>query len=77
MTGEEEVSTPQDYYEGFESRRYYRLTSKGIEAPDWKWSNPHRVIYPLFDLEYYREKRKAHHYTKKAPTLSRVARTTA
>ncbi len=74
-TGEEEVSSPQSYYEGFEPRRYYRLTSKGIEAPDWKWSNPHRIIYPLFDLEYYREKRKAHHYSKKAPTLSRRAHT--
>ncbi len=75
-TGEEEVSTPQDYYEGFEPRRYYRLSKKGIEAPDWEWSNPHRVLYPEFTPEYYRDKRKAHHYTRKAPTLSRKARTT-
>ena len=73
-SGEEEVSTPQDYYEGFEPRRFYRLTRKGMEAPDHEWSNPHRVLYPQFGLEYYREKRKAHHYTKKAPTLSRRAR---
>jgi len=71
------VSTPQDYYEGFEPRRYYRLTSKGIEAPDWKWSNPHFILYPQFDLEYYREKRKNHHYTRKSPTLSRKVRTAA
>jgi len=73
-SGEEEVSTPQDYYDGFEPRRFYLLTKKGIEAPDDEWSNPHRVLYPQFGLEYYREKRKAHHYTKKAPTLSRRAR---
>ena len=73
-TGEEEMSAPQDYYEDFEPRRYYRLTRKGIEAPDDEWSNPHRTLYPQFDLEYYREKRKAHNYTKKAPTLSRKAR---
>lgn len=74
VTGEEEVSTPQDYYEGFEPRRYYRLTKKGIAAPDHQWSNPHRTLYPQFGLEYYREKRKAHHYTRRVPTLSRRVR---
>lgn len=73
-TGEEEVSTLQDYYEDFEPRRYYRLTNKGIEAPDDEWANPHRTLYPQFDLEYYRVKRRMHHYTRKAPTLSRKAR---
>ncbi len=71
-TGQEEASTPQSYYEGFEPRRYYRLTTAGIEAPDWKWSNPHRILYPIFDLEYYREKRQEHKYVKKAPTKKRV-----
>ena len=74
VTGEEEVSTPQDYYEGFEPRRYYRLTKKGIEAPDHQWSNPHRTLYPQFGPEYYREKRRTHHYTKRVPTLSRRGR---
>lgn len=73
-TGEEEQSTPQDYYEGFEPRRYYRLTKKGVEAPDNQWSNPHRTLYPQFGLEYYRQKRKAHHYTRRVPTLSRRGR---
>jgi len=73
-TGVEEASIPQDYYEDFEPRRYYRLTKKGIEAPDGEWSNPHRTLYPQFGLEYYREKRKAHHYTRRVPTLSRRAR---
>lgn len=73
-TGEEEVSTPQGYYENFEPRRYYRLARKGIEAPDHQWSNPHRTLYPQFDLEYYREKRKMRHYTRRVPTLSRRGR---
>lgn len=74
VTGEEEVSTPQDYYKDFEPRRYYRLSKKGIEAPNDEWSNPHRTLYPQFGLEYYREKRKAHHYFRRVPTLSRRAR---
>jgi hypothetical protein len=71
LTGEEEVSTPQDYYEGFAPRRYYRLTQKGIEAPDHQWSNPHRALYPTYTLEYYREKRREHKYVKKSPTKRR------
>jgi len=70
-TGHEEVSTPQSYYEDFEPRRYYRLSQKGIAAPDHEWSNPHRVLYPQFDLEYFREKRRNHHYVRKVPTKSR------
>lgn len=70
-TREEEVSTPQDYYEGFEPRRYYRLTKKGREAADYQWSNPYRTLYPQFDEAYFREKRAAHTYVKKAPTKSR------
>ncbi len=72
-TGKEEKSTPQDYYEGFEPRRYYRLTKEGKEAPDYEWSNPHLTLYPQFNLEYFREKRKEHHYSRKAPTKSRRA----
>ena len=73
-TGEEEASTPQGYCEDFEPRRYYRLSRKGIEAPDQQWSNPHRALYPQFDLAYYREKRKAHRYTRRVPTLRRKGR---
>ena len=73
-TGKEEKSTPQDYYDGFEPRRYYRLTRKGREAPDYEWSNPHLTLYPQFSLEYFREKRKEHRYTKKAPTKTRRTR---
>jgi len=73
-SGVEQASIPQAYCENFEPRRYYRLTKKGIEAPDQQWSNPHRTLYPHFGLEYYREKRKTHHYTRRVPTLSRRAR---
>ncbi len=75
-TGEEEKSTPQDYYEGFQPRIYYRLTRKGIEAPDPEWSNPKLVLYPQFSLEYHRLKRKEHHYSpRRIPGRShRVAR---
>jgi hypothetical protein len=78
FTGKEEKSTPQDYYEGFQPRIYYRLTKKGIGAPDYQWSNPHLILYPEYSLEYFREKRKEHHYSKKAPTKSRrTVKTTA
>jgi len=76
-TGKEEKSAPQDYYEGFQTRRYYRLTRKGIEAPDYQWSNPHRTLYPEFSLQYFREKRRQHYYTKRAPTRSRRVRVAA
>jgi hypothetical protein len=70
-TGAEEKSSPQDYYDEFAPRRYYRLTEKGITAPDYEWSNPHRMLYPQFDELYFREKRKQYHYVKKAPTKRR------
>jgi len=70
-TGEEEVSTPQSYYEGFAPRRYYRLTKKGREAPGYEWSNPHRTLYPMFDLEYYRGKRRQHKYVSNSNLQSR------
>lgn len=72
-TGEEERSAPQDYYEGFQPRVYYRLTTKGIKAPDYEWSNPKLVLYPQFSLEYHREKRKEHHYSKRVPGKSHRA----
>jgi len=72
-TGVEEISTPKDYYEGFQPRVYYRLTKKGIDAPDYEWSNPKLVLYPNFDLEYHRQKRKEHHYSKRVPGKSHRA----
>jgi hypothetical protein len=67
-TGQIEKSAPQDYYAGFQPRRFYRLTRKGTRAPDPQWSNPHLTLYPKFDLEYHKEKRKARRYVRKAPT---------
>jgi len=72
-TGKEEKSAPQDYYEGFQSRVFYRLTKKGIDAPDYEWSNPKLVLYPKFDLEYHRAKRKEHHYSRRIPGKSHRA----
>lgn len=69
----EEPSGPQEYDPHFQPRRYYRLTKKGIDAPDAEWSNPKLILYPKFDLEYHREKRKQHHYSKRVPTKSHRA----
>ena len=71
LTGKEETSSIQEYYAEAPPRKYYRLTRKGTEAPDYEWSRPQLVLYPQFGLEYFREKRKEHHYSKKAPTKSR------
>jgi hypothetical protein len=71
LTGKEEPSGPGEYHENFQPRIYYRLTKKGTDAPDYEWSNPHLTLYPQFGLGYFREKRKAHYYSKKAPTKSR------
>lgn len=72
-TGVQEISTPQDFFEGFQPRVYYRLTRKGIEAPDPEWSNPKLVLYPQFSLSYHRAKRKQHHYSKRVPGKSHRA----
>ena len=47
FTGEEEASSLQEYYPSAPPRRYYRLTRKGIEAPDWQWSNPLIARHPV------------------------------
>jgi len=78
FTGEEETSSVQeampDYPEA-PPRKYYRLTREGIEAPDPEWSRPQLVLYPEIKgqpgLQYFRENRKKHHYSKKSPTKSR------
>jgi len=66
----EEPSGPEEYDPKFQPRRYYRLTKKGISAPDYEWSNPKLILYPQFSLEYHREKRKQHHYSRRVPTKS-------
>jgi DNA-binding PadR family transcriptional regulator len=43
---------------------YYRLTKKGIEAPDHQWSNPQLTLYPERGLDYYREKRAQRKYAR-------------
>jgi hypothetical protein len=76
FTGREEPSTLQDVYPPAPPRRYYRLTRKGIEAPDYEWSRPQRVLYPEIGgislLAYTRERRNQHRYSKKSPTKSRA-----
>ena len=72
MTGEDETSAFQENYPDGPPRKYYRLTKKGIEAPDYEWSRPQLALYPELGLEYFREKRKEHHYSTKSPTKSGV-----
>lgn len=76
FTGEEETSSLQEVYPPAPPRRYYRLTRKGIEAPDPEWSRPQQVLYPEIGgvplLAYTKEKRSEHHYSKKKPTRSRL-----
>ncbi len=71
FTGKEEPASMQDYYPEAPPRRYYRLIEKGINAPDYEWSNPQLTLYPERPLEYFREKRRQHKYSRRAPTLSR------
>jgi len=71
VTGKEEKSSVQEVmpdYPEAPPRRYYRLTKKGREAPDYQWSNPQLTLYPERGLEYFREKRKERKYVRKAPT---------
>jgi len=75
FTGQEEPSTPQSYmpdYPQAPPRKYYRLTTKGIEAPDFQWSNPQLTLYPERGLEYFREKRRGRTYVQKRPTKRRA-----
>ncbi len=75
FTGEEETSSLQEVYPPGPPRRYYRLTREGIGAPDPQWSRPQLVLYPEIKgqslLDYTREKRSEHHYSKKSPTKTR------
>jgi hypothetical protein len=74
FTGKEETASMQDYCPEAPPRRYYRLTKKGKNAPDYEWSNPQLILYPERPLEYFREKRRLRKYTRKAPTRSRRSR---
>ncbi|MFH0769084.1 MAG: hypothetical protein V1932_05915, partial [Chloroflexota bacterium] len=74
-TGREEKSSVQEVMPNYPQappRRYYRLTKKGKEAPDYQWSNPQLTLYPERGLEYFREKRRERKYVRKAPTKRRV-----
>ncbi len=71
LTGVEERSILQDAtndHPDAHPRKLYRLTPKGIRAPEEDWSNPQRLIYPLIggeDIEdYIYEKRKEHKYRR-------------
>ncbi len=71
LTGVEERSTVQEMtgdHPDAHPRKLYRLTRKGIEAPDEDWSNPQRIIYQLIgDMpieDYMKEKRKEHKYRR-------------
>ena len=46
VTSETEPSAIQDNYPSAPRRAYYRLTQKGMEAGEEKWSNPLFVLYP-------------------------------
>jgi len=86
-TGKEERSSVQENVDDSRSkaglspyaappRKYYRLTREGIEAPDYKWSNPlitcHPEIAGLPAPEYFREKRRGRLYVRRSPTKRRV-----
>ncbi len=45
FTGKEEQSEFQDNYPEGQPRKYFRITSAGMNAPDYLWSNPHKALY--------------------------------
>ena len=44
-TGKREMSEFQDHYPPGQSRKYFRLTQRGINAGDAAWANPHIALY--------------------------------
>ena len=44
-TGREEPSAFQDNYPEGQPRKYFRLTTAGMAAPESAWANPHRALY--------------------------------
>ena len=70
-SGVEEASTMQEatgHHPDTHPRKFYRLTSEGIEAPDEDWSNPQRLLYSLIGEvpieDYLREKRRERKYRR-------------
>jgi len=53
-TGKEEESYIQSLtYADAAPCRYYRLSAKGKEAPEWEWYRPQLTLYPDFTPEYF------------------------
>jgi len=53
-TGKEDESYIQSLtYADAPPRRYYRLSAKGKEAPEWEWYRPQLTLYPEFTPEYF------------------------
>jgi len=53
-TGREEESHIQSLsYPHAPPRRYYRLSAKGIMAPEWEWYRPQLTLYPEFTPEHF------------------------
>jgi hypothetical protein len=44
-TGREEASAFQDHYTAGQPKRYFRLTTTGMEASDADWANPLAALY--------------------------------
>jgi len=44
-SGVEEHSSLQDYYPEGQPRRFYRLTSDGMAAPESAWADPYAALY--------------------------------
>ena len=44
-TGMEEPSQFQDNYPEGQPRKYFRLTTAGMAAPEHLWANPHKALY--------------------------------
>jgi hypothetical protein len=44
-SGVEEHSSFQDYYPEGQPRRFYRLTSDGMAAPESAWADPYAALY--------------------------------
>jgi DNA-binding PadR family transcriptional regulator len=56
-TGREEESYIQGLkYTDAPPCRYYRLSVKGREAPEWEWYRPQLTLYPEFTPQYFNQK---------------------
>ena len=68
-TGVEEKSGMQDHYSPAPPRVYYHLTPAGHAAPDKRYENPLRELYPQFDAAYFREASQRYREERKAKKL--------